>query len=127
MNHVVVGLGSNIAPEQNIPKAKEILAQKCSILAESRFAMTKSVGDTQQSDFMNGTVLLETELDSNRLKAELKKIESRLGRGENHSHETPRTIDLDIVLWNGAVVDQDFYKRDYLKESVLELVPDLKY
>ncbi|MCK4882671.1 MAG: 2-amino-4-hydroxy-6-hydroxymethyldihydropteridine diphosphokinase [Candidatus Omnitrophica bacterium] len=127
MNRMVIALGSNIEPDTNIQKAKEILIRKYHILAESCFKTTKSVGDVPQADFINGALLLETESERTSLKATLKTIEAQLGRGEKHSHEAPRTIDLDIVLWNETIVDQNFYERDYLKESVLELVPDLKY
>ncbi|MCK5082041.1 MAG: 2-amino-4-hydroxy-6-hydroxymethyldihydropteridine diphosphokinase [Candidatus Omnitrophica bacterium] len=127
MNRVIIALGSNIEPDTNIQKTKEILVRKYHVLTESCFKTTKSVGDVPQADFINGNLLLETESAHTSLKAELKTIEAQLGRDEKHSHETPRTIDLDIVLWNEAVINQDFYERDYLKESVLELVPDLKY
>ena len=127
MNRVIVALGSNIEPDKNIRKAKEILVQEYHVLAESCFKMTKPVGNFPQADFINGILLLETELDSEQFKAALKSIESQLGRGEGHKPDSPRTIDLDIVRWNEAIVDQDFYERDYLKQSVLELIPDLKY
>jgi 2-amino-4-hydroxy-6-hydroxymethyldihydropteridine diphosphokinase len=127
MNHVIVGLGSNIEPDKNIEKAKEILFREYNVLAESCFKTTKSVGQIQQPDFINGSLFLETELNNDQLKTKLKNIESQLGRGKDHVHEAPRTIDLDIVIWNGSIVDQDFYNRDYLKESVLELIPDLEY
>ena len=127
MDRVIIALGSNINPNKNIQEAKKILTQEYNFLAESCFKMTKSVGSIQQADFINGALLLETELDSEQLKAALKNIESQLGRSEKHDHGAPRTIDLDIVVWNETVVDQDFYERDYLKQSVLELIPNLKY
>jgi len=128
MNTVIVGLGSNIEPEENIQKARAILAQKYNVLAESYFEVTKPVGEIPQADFINGAVLLETELGVEQLKAALKNTESDLGRKETSDQKGgPRTIDLDIVTWNRSIIDQDFYKRDYLKKSVLELIPDLKY
>ena len=127
MNRVIIGLGSNIEPEINIPKVCKILAQHYRIIAESTCTTTKSIGTIQQADFVNGTVLLETELTCGQLTEALKEIESDLGRSKGHDQCSPRTIDLDIVVWDENIVDQDFYDRDYLKRSVLELVPDLKY
>lgn len=127
MNRVIVGLGSNIEPEINIPKVYKILAQHYRVIAESTFTTTKSIGAIQQADFVNGTVFLETKLTCGQFKEALKEIESGLGRNKDHDQCAPRTIDLDIVVWNENIVDQDFYDRDYLKRSVLELVPDLKY
>ena len=50
-----------------------------------------------------------------------------MGRNRSHDQHGPRTIDLDIVIWNEDIIDQDFYERNYLKESVLELIPNLNY
>ena len=36
----------------------------------------------------------------------------------------PRTIDLDIVVFNGLIVDSDVYKRDFLRTAVSELSPE---
>ncbi len=127
MNRVIVGLGSNVEPDKNIQKTKEILFQEYNVLAESCLKTTKPIGTIPRADFINGVLLLETSLESEQLKTELKEIESRLGRSKEYDRSGPRTIDLDIVLWNGSIVDQDFYERAYLKRSVLELVPDLKY
>ena len=74
-----------------------------------------------------GSVLIETASEIGELKAALKRIESALGRDGTVDSSEPRTIDLDIVVWNNAVVDKDFYRREYLKHSVLELLPNLKY
>jgi len=127
MNQVIIGLGSNIEPDQNIQQVREILAQKYHVVAESCFKVTKPVGKVEQADFINGSILIETKLAIGRLKTELDKIEKTMGRNRPHDHHGPRTIDLDIVVWNGNIIDQDFYDQNYLKQSVLELVPGLKY
>lgn len=127
INQVIVELGSNIEPEKYIPEAKQLLAEKFKIISESEFVKTKPIGGTRQPDFINGAVLLETKLSAQELKAILKSIEEQLGRKKGSPSFAPRTIDLDIVVWNAKVVDQDFYQRAYLKESVLELCPNLKY
>jgi len=127
MNRVIIGLGSNVDSDRNIKSAKEILAQKFHVLRESAFKTTKPVGNIEQDDFINGAVLIETGLTAKRLKEILGGIESDLGRNSPADHYGPRTIDLDIITWNTDIVDQDFYRRDYLRESVLELIPDIKY
>jgi 2-amino-4-hydroxy-6-hydroxymethyldihydropteridine diphosphokinase len=127
MNQVVIGLGSNIAPQENIQKAKSILGQTFRIVAESRFKVTKPIGHIRQPNFTNGSVFIETKIGIGELKAALKTIESKLGRDSHKEPFGPRTIDLDIVVWNHRIVDEDFYRRAFLKRSVLELIPDLKY
>ena len=127
MNQAVIGFGSNIDPQRNIQKAKITLGRKFRIIAESEFKVTKPIGDDQQPDFINGTVLIETEIGIDQLKISLKAIESQMGRDHTKDRFSPRTIDLDIVVWNNNIVDQDFYNREYLRQSVLELIPGLKY
>ena len=36
----------------------------------------------------------------------------------------PRTIDLDLLVWNGKVVDKDYYTRDFLRQIAAELLPE---
>lgn len=127
MNEVVIGLGSNIDPDKNIEKAISYLEDKYMLLAKSAFIQTKPVGIVDQPDFINGSVLIQTSLDQNTLDEELKKDETALGRSKSDQKFGPRKIDLDIIVFNRNIIDQDFYQRDFLKDSVLELIPDLKY
>lgn len=127
MNQAIIGVGSNIEPQKNIAKAKAILARDFELVAESAFVRTKPVGYARQADFLNGAVLVHTDWTRERLRRHLKTIEDALGRRRTVRRFGPRTLDLDIVVWNGKVVDKDFYERDYLKKAVLELEPGLKY
>ena len=126
MNRAVIGVGSNIEPGVNVPRARERIAERHVILAESPLVETSPVGYVDQPDFTNGALLLETRADCERLKADLKAIEVMLGRPPGENRYGPRTIDLDIVVWNGEVIDPDLYTRDYLREAVLAVLPDLK-
>ncbi len=127
MNTAVVGLGSNIKPEETILKARKLLACQYKVLAESHFLKTKAFGDGAQADFLNGAVLLTTDLSPEQLKTSLKVMEQSLGREDDQHGYVPRIIDLDILVWNGQVVNHDFFERGFIKASVLELLPDLKY
>ena len=127
LNTAVISFGSNINPEANILKAKEILGQRYSIIRESSFTYTRPIGLTNQPDFLNGAVLIQTDLTSDLLKKSLTEIENTLGRDRTTPKFGPRTIDLDIVVWNNQVIDQDFYLRPFLRDAVLEILPDLIY
>ena len=127
MNKVVIGLGSNIKPQENIDRARKLLGEKFQILAESAFITTKPVGYTKQANFINGALLIETPLSQEILKNKLKNLEIEMGREASAIKFGPRSIDMDIVVFNGQIVDKDFYARDFLKKSVLELIPDLAY
>ena len=106
--------------------ARERIAERHLIVAESPLVETSPVGYVHQPDFTNGALLLETRVDRQRLRADLKAIEALLGRQPGEDRDGPRTIDLDIVVWNGEVIDQDLYTRAYLREAVLAVWPDLK-
>ena len=127
MNKVIIGLGSNISPQENIDKARKTLANKFDVIAESTFIETEPVGYTDQDNFINGSVYISTSLDQESLKKTLLQIEDELGRVRSEIKFGPRSIDLDIVVFNNEITDDDFYTRDFVKNAVLELIPDLNY
>lgn len=133
---VWIALGSNIDPESNLPAAVDSLGllgtiQKCSSIWQSR-----PVGDTDQDDFCNATVLLETELELYELRHSLRMIEEQLGRVRDPDNKNAaRTIDLDIVLFDELVVstsemtipDPEIESRAFLAIPLAELSPELKH
>ncbi|HKI88902.1 MAG TPA: 2-amino-4-hydroxy-6-hydroxymethyldihydropteridine diphosphokinase, partial [Draconibacterium sp.] len=64
---------------------------------------------------------ITTSFNRKTLTRELKKIEDELGRDRTVPKFGPRTIDLDIVVWNGKIVDKDYYTRDFLQKNVQEI------
>ena len=124
-NRAVLGLGSNIDPEENIRKAIEIISGEVSLIKASSFVETEPVGFNEQRSFINGALLIETGLGASALKARLREIETGLGRVRTGDKNGPRTIDLDILVWNGEVVDEDVYERGFLRDSIKELLPGI--
>lgn len=118
MNTCIIGIGSNIDAETNIPKMLEILQTKVEVIKVSPMIRTKPIGIKEQPDYTNGAVKINTELDQNNLNQLLKSIEDELGRDRSGLKFGPRTMDLDIVVWNDEIVDQDYYTRDFLEKSV---------
>lgn len=121
-NVAIVGVGSNINADKNISEMLKILRQRVEVLKISSFAKTKPIGMSDQPDFTNGAVKIRTKLEKNEFNNLLKDIEDLLGRDRTTPKFGPRTMDLDIIIWNGKVVDDDYYSRDFLKKSVQELV-----
>ena len=124
-NTVIIGVGSNIRPKENIQKARKILSKQCQITAQSKFTKTKPVGYKNQNNFLNGALVILTPWTQTQLKSVLKKIELQLGRNQKRHSYGPRTIDLDILVWNGKIIDRDFYTRNFTRKSVLMLMPGL--
>ncbi len=121
MNNVIVGIGSNIRAEENILKMLDILKSKVEVLQVSIMVKTRPIGIENQPDFTNGAVKIRTELSKVDLNLLLKEIEEKMGRDRSAPKFGPRCIDLDIVMWNEEIVDNDYYSRDFLRESVEEL------
>lgn len=107
-NRAFVAIGSNIDPEVNLPAAVRMLRDHpaVSVNAVSSVYCTAPVGKLDQADFLNAAMLLTTRLSAEMLKAEvLGPIEQALGRVRTLDKNAPRTIDLDIALFNHGVID----------------------
>lgn len=125
MNTAVVGVGSNIDPRRNIRRAEDILSREQVLLKKSSFRVTPPIGMAGQDDFLNGAFLVSTRMSYEEFKAYLRKVEARLGRVRGGDRYGPRTIDLDLIVWNHEVVNDDYYTRDFVRDATLELLPDL--
>lgn len=122
----VIALGSNIKPHSNITKALAELDKRFAFDKKAQLLHTKPVDVVgEQPDFINTGCLLHTQLTQKELMAQLKQIEMQMGRKPMNSSE-PRIIDLDLIVWDGVIIDQDVYTRDFLQTIVIELLPNMK-
>jgi 2-amino-4-hydroxy-6-hydroxymethyldihydropteridine diphosphokinase len=126
MNTAVIGVGSNIDAERNIAQAVAEIAKAHRLIAQSELVRTTPIGPIKQADFLNGAILIETDLSADDLRAWLKLLEDRLVRRRGSVRFGPRTIDLDIVVWNGQVVDSEVHQREFLRAAVRQLLPELQ-
>ena len=127
MNRAVVGIGSNIDPEKNIEQGKQLLSSKFNVIKFSKFIKTPPKGNLHQPEFINGGVLIETDLSQFAVKDILKGFELQMGRTNAMHCNKPRIIDFDIHVWNGDIIDPYFYQWDFLRGIILDVLPDLKY
>lgn len=132
---VYIGVGSNIAPGENIPKAFRHLTDRTAISATSTFYCTKPLGNRNQPEYRNGVWRIETAYAPLELKNQiLKKIEKALKRERSEDRYASRTIDLDLLLYDDdvfsceglTVPDPDIYKRPFLAAGLFELDPRLR-
>lgn len=75
------------------------------IIKKSNVYKTKAWGNTQQPDFLNQAVLIETNLSAKDLLAVLISIEVLLGRVRGEEKWGARAMDIDILFYNNDVVD----------------------
>src|SRR5258707_12006685 len=107
MQLAYIGIGSNLAqPIQQVRNA--ILALKAMPLVtfskSSSLYCTKPWGVTNQPDFINCVVAVETKLSPLPLLHHLAHIENHQGRVRTERNG-PRTIDLDILLYGNEIMN----------------------
>lgn len=108
-NRVFVTLGSNIEPVRNLAAAVEHLRDQVTVLSVSPVYETPPVGTRDQPNFLNAAVLITTPFSADELKVGvLQPIEQALGRVRTEDKNAPRTIDLDIALYNYEILDLGF-------------------
>jgi len=117
----IIGIGSNINSEQNIAAALFYLRQEQEFVSVSTLVKTSPIGIPDQPDFLNGAAKILTTMEIADFKSYLKNIEDLLKRDRTAPKFGPRTIDLDIVIWDGEIIDPDYYSRDFLKTAVDEI------
>lgn len=121
MNECIIGIGSNINAQANIAKVLNLLETHLVVMQVSTMVQTKAIGITDQPDYTNGAVRILTEMSMEELSSFLKKLEDQMGRDRTQPKFGPRNIDLDILIWNNEIVDQDYYTREFLRQSAQEL------
>lgn len=121
MNTAAIGVGSNIEPVENIEKAEKYISSDHSLIKSSSFIKTEPLGFKDQNDFLNGAFLVKTKLSKNEFIKYLKSVEDKLGRVRTDNKNGPRTIDLDVLIWNGDIQDEDCLRRDFLRKCLNEL------
>lgn len=109
MNKAYVALGTNIEPRHDyLKQAIQSLKdhEQVNIVKESRIYETAPVGYTDQAHFLNMVLEVETPLEAIDLLDVCQSIEQDLGR-ERTIRFGPRTIDLDILVYNSDVIDTE--------------------
>ena len=125
MNEAIILVGSNINPQENIRDCLIYLTDCLNGLTRSRIWKTKSSGSEGQ-DFLNLAIKANTTLDERQLKISvLQKIEDQLKRVRLSNKNAPRTIDLDIIIFNNKVIDTDLWVKGFMAIPVAELMPSL--
>src|SRR5689334_13899935 len=117
-------LGSNIHPEENIPLAVDLLQKRVKLLQASSVWETAAVG-SDGPNFLNAAVLVSTPFDAQALKERvLHPIETQLGRVRTHDKNAPRTMDIDIIFFDGRPVDAALWTQAHRAVPVAEILPE---
>jgi 2-amino-4-hydroxy-6-hydroxymethyldihydropteridine diphosphokinase len=103
--HVFLSLGGNLGNTQEIfEQCYPMIENKVGpILEQSSLYRTAAWGLTDQADFINQVILLETNLHPEDILTEIQAIEKELGR-ERTITWGPRTLDLDILFIDQQII-----------------------
>ncbi len=124
-NSLILLLGSNIEPAANLKKALELINCSLTIAKTSRIWVTEAVGN-KGPDFLNTAVEVITNLNFDQLKRRIiSPIEIGLGRIRTSDKYAPRTIDIDIIIVNGKVLDENLWQKVFIALPVSEIIPNL--
>lgn len=135
MNKVYIGLGSNLAdPLAQLKSAIEQLSKHSDIanFTCSNLYSSKPVGPQDQPDYVNAVACFETTLDGIATLDLLQGIEQD-HRRVRERHWGPRTLDLDILLFNQDTIELPRLKvphpfmleRGFVIRPLLDLAPEL--
>jgi 2-amino-4-hydroxy-6-hydroxymethyldihydropteridine diphosphokinase len=131
-----IGLGGNVGDRAaNLESAVAALHADpdVEVVGVSTFRETAPVDYLDQSPFLNGAVAVETELPPRQLLDRLLAIERELGRDRTGPRFGPRTIDLDLLLYDAETVAEPgltvphprLAERRFALEPLVELDPQL--
>jgi 2-amino-4-hydroxy-6-hydroxymethyldihydropteridine diphosphokinase len=130
-----LALGANIGePAAQLEEAVARLScyPGIALVARSSIIRTAPWGKTDQPDFYNMVVAIETTLDPHALLAACLGIEAAMGR-QRLEHWGPRLIDIDIVAYERLELDEPRLKvphpfaheRDFVLQPLREIAPDV--
>ena len=129
----IIAIGSNIGDRYGyVNKAVDLVGERAGkVRAISDILETRAYGHTEQDDFLNLVIEIDTDLEPAALLEILHGIEADLDRVRT-IRWGPRTIDLDIIFYGDMIVDTehlhiphvDMYNRDFVLEPLAQIAPD---
>jgi 2-amino-4-hydroxy-6-hydroxymethyldihydropteridine diphosphokinase len=131
MHTAMIALGANLPspagePAVTLAAAVRRLGWLGNVKEQSSLYRSEPVGFADQPLFLNAVVALETELDARTLLSELLAVEKEFGRDRSGGVPNgPRSLDLDILLWNGLAVSEPGLELPHprMAERAFVLVP----
>jgi 2-amino-4-hydroxy-6-hydroxymethyldihydropteridine diphosphokinase len=134
MATVYLALGSNQGNrrKQLIEALRQInQLPKTKVVKTSSWIETDPIGPGPQGQYLNGAARITTSLPPKTLLIKLQQIERKLGRPKNHKRMSARTIDLDIIDYQGVTIKTkeltlphpEAHKRPFVMQLLREITP----
>ena len=134
MPQVFVAAGSNVDPIAHLRQALDELAKIYPSLEISPAYRNKAVG-FEGEDFINLVVRFTAEDSIHQVRRNLQEVEKRCGRPADSPKWAPRTIDLDILLYDQLISDEpglilprpDLIRRAYMLKPMVDIAPEVMH
>ena len=132
MAKVYLGLGSNVEPHRYLRMGIRELGQLFGVLELSNVYRSKAVG-FDGADFLNLVVGLDSDLSPPEIHQHIEKLHVLAGRQRGESRYSPRTLDIDLLLYDDLVISDapivlprtDVLKYIFVLGPLAEIAPDL--
>ena len=134
MHKVYLGLGSNQGDrESQITRAIELIQERVGeVVTQSTLIETEPWGFTSGNKFLNGAILVETDLLPRQVLEVTQQIERELGRRYKGTAYRDRPIDIDILLYDDITLDTPelqiphplMHRRDFVLIPLKQIKPD---
>jgi 2-amino-4-hydroxy-6-hydroxymethyldihydropteridine diphosphokinase len=134
VHRAFISVGSNLGdPLRNCRLGIDDLCRDgdVSLVARSPFYRTRPVDYLDQDWFVNAAVLVQTALTPFELLSKTQGVQARMGRKNDAIRFGPRVLDLDIILYEDAVIDTPLlvvphprmHKRRFVLHPICDIDP----
>jgi 2-amino-4-hydroxy-6-hydroxymethyldihydropteridine diphosphokinase len=132
MNSAYLVTGGNIGNRQDqLSHAARLIQERCGVIIDkSSLYETAAWGKTDQENFLNQALVVETSLNARDLLNEILYIENLMGRDRLEKYG-PRIIDIDIIFFNHQIIKEnglvvphpEMSHRRFVLEPLNEVIP----
>lgn len=133
MPRVYVSIGSNVDREENIRSAVRALRNRFGAVQLSSIYRSRAVG-FDGDDFYNLVAAFDTKESLEAIHRALGDIEHAHGRKRTSERFSPRTLDIDILLYGDLIqhgdIDvprEELTRSSYILRPLAELAPDVSH
>jgi GTP cyclohydrolase IV len=126
MHDLYIGIGSNLGDRQgNILAALQRLRSRAQITAVSAFYESAAAHGAEGPAYLNIAAALRCELDEEAFKRFARDVELAVGRARATRPLEPRPIDVDVLAYDGVIVQPHLEARPYNLAPLAEIAPHL--
>jgi 2-amino-4-hydroxy-6-hydroxymethyldihydropteridine diphosphokinase len=129
-----VSVGSNVEKEKNIVAGLNSLRETFGKLLISPLYETEAIGFAGD-DFYNLVISFDSDLSAREIFETLRELEFKHGRLQNSQKFSPRTLDLDLLLYGDEIIEDEILKLPrldiekylFVLQPLADIAPNLVY